>query len=208
MKDKKRWLIDTLLPQFNASLSANLSYLHNTLTWTVTIVTAGIIATLHYDKFPDLLSFVSLNILLVLLVHFSIRSGKAYLNVVRYGVLDKQIVKYQLERIETETNSDDTVDNEFETLKDKILKYHCDWVSPLTKATVIKKVFFELGFFYFIGLNIVAIIYVVWSLKWDSTCIIISLLTVIVVMFEIFWGLLGSGYFKVTEQDSHARKIK
>ncbi|MGF1719260.1 hypothetical protein L4D20_04345 [Vibrio kyushuensis] len=202
MKDKKKWLIDTLLPQFNTSLSANLIYLHNTLTWTVTLVTAGIIAIMHFSEFPNHLSLASLNILLLLLVHFSIRTGKAYLNVVRYGMLDKQVVRYQLETI------DDDNFEAFDELKQKVIKYHCDWVSPLSRSTVIKKVLFELGFAYFIGINIAASVYAANLLGWDSTSIIIILITIIFLILEIFIAFIGSTYFKSIDQDSYAKKIK
>ena len=202
MKDNKEWLTESLLPIFNASLGSNLNYLHSTLTWTVSLLTAGLIVTFYSDGYPSHLSLIAINILLVLLCHFSVRTGNAFLNVIRYGALEKDIVRYKLS-----SDSDEDF-KQLEQLKSKIIKYHCEWVSPLSRFDVMKKVLVELGFLYFILINVSLTAYTTYRLAFDSDSIIINLVTFIILLFEFFVCFVGSNYFKNIQVNDFARRIK
>lgn len=73
-----------------------------------------------------------------ILNHFSIRAAKSYLNVVRFSKLEREAVRLNLEIKPFSPTR----------FKKVVATYHLEWRSPLKGKTILRKILFELGFFY------------------------------------------------------------
>jgi hypothetical protein len=147
------------------------------------------------SSFPDHVAFVSLLILMLILGHFGVRTAKAYLNVVRFGALEKHLILNYL-------------NNEAEVwpeIRSRILTYHCDWSSPLAFRSVAYKLLFELGFVYFLGIVMGLALYVLFAVGFQWRLLAEFVAALFVLALEIWLGLLRSAYFSSVRPDEIAR---
>lgn len=150
--DSAGWLQENYLSHLGGLFSANMTYLHTTLNWTVTLLVGGAIAVMIRSEFPDPLGFAALLLMLIVTGHFCVRTAKAYTNIIRWTTLERLLLKLVLE---------DDLDQRqllMEALKRDVEKYHVRWVCPLSWQTLVYRVLVELGFGYFfvivIGLTV------------------------------------------------------
>lgn len=190
------WSRTTYLAHLASLIDSNMTYLHSTLTWAVTVLlgTLGFVAA--RNSFPDQVTYVSLLILMLILGHFAVRTGKAYLNVMRFGTLEKHLISsYLNEKSKT-----------WPEIKSLILQYHCDWSSPLSFRYVVYKLLFELGFIYFFGIVVGLIFYTLFIIDFQWHLIWELIITLLLLVIEIWLGLLRSSYFRNIKQDKIAQK--
>jgi hypothetical protein len=194
--EKNSWLKSVYMPQLASLLDSNMSYLHTTLNWAVTVLLGGIVFVATRPTFPDGLGLVGLEILFVVLGHFAVRTAKAYLNVIRWSSLEKHILGAII---------NDADQAGWKTIKGKILSYHYEWKSPLTARDIAQKVLLELGFFYFFAVVLALIIYAAHSVGIGVEVVISFIVTSALFVLEISIGLLRSNYMRTIEGDVLAR---
>lgn len=192
---KYDWEKTTYLAHLATLIDANMSYLHTTLNWAITILLGGVVFLASRSSFPDLISYVGGLITLVLLFHFAVRTSKAYLNVMRWTSIEKYILKAAI--------SDEN--DEFEVIRGKIIDYHCNWCSPLALNDVIWKVLFELGFFYLFTIVALLIGYTLYHVGLNYLTASGLGITIILVGLEIWLGLLRSSYLRQIKPEPIAR---
>ena len=196
MDDKGHWIHSVYLPQLTGQFDTSMTYLHTTLNWAITAFLGVIAVVLARSTFPDRLSYVMLLILLVMLGHFAVRTGKAYLNVVRWTTLERHILKTLLDQ------------SDVSALLPLVEKYHYAWVSPLSLKHLAFKILFELGFVYFAILNVGLLVFVWCSVGWDWWMLLELCGALMLLGLEIWVGLLRSPYLRKIEVDPLARKLR
>jgi hypothetical protein len=199
MDDEKQdteWLTTTLLAHFESLLGTNMSYLHNAHNWALTILVGGVVVLTARTSFPDYLSLAALSVLLLVLIHFAVRTAKAYVNVMRWGTLERQIIRAKL----TQATLVD-----WGVVVNKIEQLHCAWSSPLPLHDVAYKVLFELGFFYFLIVVVALIAYCLIDLGLSIITCAPCLLSLSFAAIEVYIGMVRSPYFARISPDDFAR---
>ena len=191
------WSQTTYLSHLGSLIDSNMTYLHSTLSWAVTILVGSLGFILSRSSFPDHQSFIISLALLPILGHFAVRTGKAYLNVVRFGALEKHILLSFLENEDSDVWTENKV---------RILNYHCNWSSPLKLSSVIYKLLFELGFFYFFGITLGLLLYILITVGFSWCFIAEFLVSIFLLILEIWLGLLKSAYFRNFKPDKIAQE--
>lgn len=186
MNNDDQWISENLLSHFGVLLDTNMGYLHNTLSWTVTVIIGSIVFIFSRPEFPDHLSLTTLCILIVVVVHFAIRTSKAYINVIRCGLIEKSIITSKLGHNP----------KELARAREIVVDYHCNWNCPLKKRTIVYKLLFELGFLYFLLPLIGLVIYCGYAMLFDKFSIVILLVSFLVVVVEIYFGFITSPYYR------------
>lgn len=190
------WSHTTYLCHLGSLIDSNMTYLHSTLSWAVTILVGALGFTISRNSFPDHQAFITSLVLLPIIGHFAVRTGKAYLNVVRYGALEKHILLSLL----NDKDLNAWIDN-----RARILSYHCDWSSPLKLGSVIYKLLFELGFFYFFGITLGLSLYILITVGFSWYLMAELLVAISLLVLEIWLGLLKSAYFRTVRPDEIAQ---
>jgi hypothetical protein len=159
ISQKIEWSRHEYLSSLTLSIDTNMSYLHETLTWSVTVLSAGIGIVLGRASFPDITGIMILLLLIIMMGHFAVRTGKAYMNVMRFSTLEKMVVKSYL-------NNDEEA--QWEKNFKLIIAYHCEWQNPLAFTSVAKHVLFNLGFVYFLGISLSLVVYSILKIEFDK----------------------------------------
>jgi len=197
MSDRERWIKETYLLHLGDLFGINMTYLHSTVGWAMTLLLGGVVYVASRPEFPDRMGFSVLLLLLVVLAHFAVRTTKAYLNVIRWSTLGKHIVRGVLA---------DGEHSGWVDIQAKIVAYHCDWASPLSYRDIAYKLVFELGFGYFLLAILLLLIYAAINIGLDLLLTCASLLTLVAVVAEVWIGLLRSGYLRSLRPDWLARR--
>jgi uncharacterized membrane protein len=122
-----------------------LKSLDSSINWAVTVtlaVAAFVInavvrnQNLVADDLTVLIAVLSVTFCIVW--HFSIRTAKSYLNLVRFAKLEREALKCRLQ-LEVTGGAQ---------LREMIEKYHVSWISPLPEWKIVTKVLFEFGYIY------------------------------------------------------------
>jgi hypothetical protein len=187
LDQKIEWSCHDYLSNLSSSIDTNMTYLHSTLSWSVTVLFGGIGIVLARPSFPDVTGIMILLLLVILIGHFTIRTGKAYMNVMRFTNLEKMVISSYL-KSDTETQWE----NNFK----RIIEYHCEWKNPLTFTAVAKHVLFKLGFVYFLGVSVGLVAYSIWKIGFDIEVTIFVIITAFIFVLEIWFGFIKSDYFK------------
>jgi len=195
--DQKDWVKTTYLAHLASLIDANMSYLHTTLNWGVTVLLGGGVFIMSRTSFPDLTSYHGGLIMLIVLVHFGVRTAKAYLNVMRWTSLEKHVL-----------NAAISDESEWEQILGKIKDYHCLWISPLALKSVAWKVLFELGFFYLFLITILLIFYTLINVGLGYLTVTELAITLLLVVFEIWLGLVRSSYMRQVSRDDIAYSLR
>jgi hypothetical protein len=193
------WGSTAYLGHLATLLDSNMTYLHSTLNWGITITVGGIGLVLARASFPDQMSLLALLALLPVLTHFAVRTAKAYLNVMRWTTLEKHIIEEFLRR-------DDS--GGWDLMRRRILTYHCAWASPLRFWHVVQKVLFELGFAYFFGIVVGLALYTAVRVGASWTALLGWPIAASLVGAEIWMGLWRSPYFRQVAPDELATRQK
>ncbi len=201
--DALKWINTEYHSFLSEAVSASLQYLHSTITWSITITSAGVGFILAQKTFPDPKSYLFSLALLVIISHFFVRSGKAYINVIRYAAIQRYIISKKLDCKANLCSPDN-----FESLKYYIKRYHLEWSCPLKRTTVLTKLLTEFGFLYFFIFNFGLLGYIISKIQHSNTTIAIGLLAIIACYLEIYCGLLLSPYMRDIEVDKLAEKFK
>lgn len=178
----RKWILTDYYSTLTGEVSHALDQLHNATNWGLTLITAGLIAVISRPHFPDTASLSMLLILLVVSVHFSFRGMKGYINVIRFGFLQRSIAAAAV------TPAQQAAGPSTSTLQELIQKYHVNWNLPLKRRDVYLKGILELGYGYMIiiitGLTIYAAVSVSWRLI-DSLAVVLTsiLLTLEITIF-------------------------
>lgn len=134
------WIANTYFATLSEEISHALDQLHQATNWGVTLVTGALIAILARAEFPDFPSLLALLGLAALNAHFMNRALRGYINVVRFGLLQKLILsEMQPGPGALKTNKE---------IWAAIAAYHISWRSPLNRRHVYWKGLAELGFGY------------------------------------------------------------
>lgn len=194
--EKINWLHTTYFEHLASLIDTNMTYMHTTITWTVTLTLGVIAVVLARPSFPDDISFIMILILLVMLGHFIVRTGKAYLNIMRWSTLEKYILKASLDQ------ADET---DYAVIFHHIEDYHYSWKSPISIKDLTYKLLFELGFAYFGILSIGLLAFIAYKVGVDEWMLIEIAVTIGLITFEIWVGFRSS-YLKNVTVDPLARK--
>ena len=203
MEEKKEEWITTEYHSFlTEAVSASLQYLHSTITWSLTITSAGLGLIISQKSFPDFKSYIFSLALLLIICHFFVRAGKAYINVVRYAAIQRYIIYHKL------NCSPNNCSNGLQPIDYYIKRYHLEWRCPLNRKTVVIKLITEFGFLYFFSIAILGLIYVICKIQHSDLTISIGIVVGIISFYEIYNGLFLSPYMRETDVDNLAEKFR
>ncbi len=183
----QEWLKTTYFQYLVAQTSTSMNYLHTTISWTTTLLPVGVALIVASESFPDPFSLIGLLFIFIIMNHLAVRTAKAYLNVMRYSTLQKQILKLTLESGE---------ESDWQNLKKKILQYDFEWISPLPLGDLIYKVFMELGFVHYYLIIILLLLYTLFNIEWDPNLLGVALLGLFFTVTEFWLGLKRSVYLR------------
>ncbi|MEV4119569.1 hypothetical protein [Micromonospora sp. NPDC049645] len=136
------------LESLTAEKSASLTELQNATTWGLTIITTGALFIVGRATFPDYLSLLGLLVLMVLATHFTTRTAKGYINVVRWSLIQRMLISGFLDEVP-----------DIEGRRQVIRAYHLDWALPVRRRDVVWKSLVELGYGYIFVLLVGAVVY-------------------------------------------------
>jgi hypothetical protein len=175
-------------------ITMSMTYLHTSVNWTITTIIGGGAAIILRDRILDEVTAIYLAALTIVSTHFLVRASKAYLNLIRFTFLD---------RVFTECLSTE----DFSRVNAAIQSYHLDWKNPLRLRSVMMKMFFEIGYFYFYCLLIFPLVYIVAHLGTHAMYGLLSI-TILASITEIWWGLWKSPYMRQIEVDTNAERYR
>lgn len=196
------WLRDVYFSSMTDKINASLDYLHSTITWSITVATAGVGLITAQATYPDMLSMLLSLLLLILLTHFFARAGKAYMNVVRYAAIQRRLT-YWILSVATPDGEHQAVSD----IRDCITYLDLEWRSPVRPATVLRKLLLECGFAYLymgvfglvcftaVGINTLA-------------SYLAALAALLLIVLEVRYGLLRSPYLRATAIDALAEAYR
>ena len=191
------WILTDYYGTLTGEVSHALDQLHNATNWGLTLIVGGLIAIISRSGFPNSASLYMLFILLVVTTHFSVRGMKGYINVIRFGMLQRSIAAAALDSPFASTSA-------LSQLKNLIRFYHVEWQLPLTRRDVYLKGALELGFGYMIviigGLAAFTAFSISWRyVDWTALGITLALLCTEITMFT------RSPYMNNSLPDQNAR---
>ena len=175
----REWILTDYYSTLTGEVSHALDQLHNATNWGLTLITGGLIAVISRSHFPDATSLYTLLILLVVTTHFSFRGMKGYINVIRFGLLQRRIAASAI------TPTRQASDCSASTLEELIRKYHVDWNLPLKRRDVYLKGILELGYGYMIIIITGLAIYAGVSISWRAIDWLAMALTLMLLVLEI-----------------------
>jgi hypothetical protein len=146
-------------PTMSVEVSNALGQLHSAMNWGLTLLSASLVAVLSRQRFPDEVSLYVLLVTVVVGFHFATRTMKGYINVVRYGLLQRSISDRML------GSSNGLSDDAFGELRSLVVNYHIEWRLPLKKRDVYRKGVFELGYGYLLATVIGLAVYVLFHIQ-------------------------------------------
>lgn len=173
-------------------ISGSVVYLNSTINWSVSLVLAGIASFGLSDKVSVQDRFYFQCAIIVFLIHFFSRSCKAYLNVIRFSVLDRETIRF-------------LKNGQHASAAELINSLYVEWKSPLPLSLVLQKCTFELGYVYFFAITISHAAYL---MELNTTSLLVMGLTLIICAFEIWIGVLRSPYFRTPHQSTLARESR
>lgn len=141
------WIAEHYYGTLTEEISHALDQLHQATNWGITLITAGVVALLARSPFGSYPTLAAVLGLAILNAHFMNRALKGYLNVIRFGLIQKAIL--------AEANNSGGVAGapSFKASALAIQTYHVQWRSPLQRRSVLVKGLTELGFGYiYLGL--------------------------------------------------------
>ena len=179
--------LSTLVNQKNLAFQAS----HLPTHWGYVIVGASFAVVFgRPGQAQTIWSFILLCFVLVILSHLGTMVAKAWVNQIRWNLLERKVVQWRL-AVPSDRISDDQ-------LVDAVHCYHCKWVSPVSFWKVIAKVFFELGFFPLVVSVILIISYMFVSVA-DARCetkVLIAGTASLVILIDFALLRYRSAYFR------------
>jgi hypothetical protein len=176
------------------SVDINMTYLNQTVNWSITIFAGALGAAIVQEKFPNFNTQILLAILLVVISHFFVRCSKAYINVMRYTSLDRYIIAAMAL-------------SDYEVAFGAIVKYHVQWVSPLAARTVLYKAFVEFGFIYMWLVVAGLYAYALYE-AWSISALVLVIIAHVLMGIEIYIGLIRSPYLAKVEPMEVAERLR
>jgi len=199
--DEVHSVYDWILTEYYGTLTSEVSHaldqLHNATNWGLTLITAGLVAVISRSQFPDTASLFILLALLVVCIHFSVRVMKGYINVIRFGLIQRRITASALYDTEPSASLSD--------IRTAIKDYHVDWLLPLKRRDVYIKCILELGYGYMIIIIAAVLMYTCISIRMDQTDWIALVIAIMLAAAET--GLFArSPYMHRPRPDEDARR--
>lgn len=191
-KNRREWLSEDYFAYLTAQLTASVSYLHQSITWGIGVVTlvAGAIfsgsTSAQYGFYASLLGGV-------LLIHFAFRAARGYANIMRFSRLLRSVTF-----LNTHDTQDPLVVADIEKrICDNIQNYHYDWKLPVSMLHIYQKVLFGFGFgFMAAGLLLVGFLSYGKAVSSEAHLPSAVFIFILVAGFIIALEHLGSEYFK------------
>ena len=196
----RKWLENTYYPTLDTAISTSYNYMHTTLNWAISIITAVVLLVMLRESFPDRLSWIILSVALILISHFAVRTGKGYLNTLRWSTIQREILLWTLDHNSSATSSEDS-----NLSAQTIRTYHTEWQSPISVFSVLHKLFFDLGFLYLYSIVIVVLAYVAWLVQINAKLYLVTAFCITLAILE-FLQFARSPYLKRTAINSFTQK--
>lgn len=178
------WIENQYFSQLSNYASTNVQYLNSTITWATSLFTGAVVVMVSQEAFPDTTTVIGVSILIVILSHFFVRASKGYTNMMRFTSIEKLIIQQKL--------MGESVEGPVNLIND----YHVNWICPLPRLTVFKKVLLELGYIYFFLIAISVALYSLYKLTFPKEAVIIFMMAIAVSASEIIITFFKSPYFK------------
>lgn len=200
----KTEFIAPYLSDLNGQVNGSISYLNQTISWQIAIFIGGSLASSAFqsaDRYYSLFIAISL---LAITLHNGARAAKAYINVIRFSVLRRSVVKLIVDRPE---GDEFLYEIENIDVAKKIQLFDIEWHSPISRKAIVYKVLIELGFVYqlLIILAILAYISITKFLVLEQ----ISILGITLAIFGILLlELFRSPYLRKVSIDSEAEQLR
>lgn len=190
--DQSKEMVMSFRSGLATQINGSVIYLNSTVNWALTLILAAL-ASLTIASSPSAhVLGVFFSALLVVVLHFFVRACKAYINVIRFSLLDRET----LALIEVEN---------FHDAAQIIRDYYCDWQSPLALSQVVSKVLFELGFLYFFAIVVGQVVFIT---LFQGAPIYLPLAAIAFSLVEIYFGLYLSPYFRTVKVNKLAQRTK
>lgn len=197
----ENWLSDVYFPSLSQEKAAALDQLHNATNWGLTLATTALVIVLSREQFPDMFSLYTLLITFIIANHFFTRTLKGYINVIRWSLIQREIMTLHLQ---SEVIDKAVAENQ---LKELINKYHIKWHLPLKRRDVFIKGLFELGYGYILVGILGVTIYVINTISIQTFDLVFIVISVVIAIFEHFL-LIRSPYMRNILINESARNQK
>ncbi len=197
--DLLEWLERTYYSTLTSQLGINITYLNQINTWSLTLLTIAVGYILARAPFPDKISLILCIVLWNLGVHLATRAGKAYVNVMRFTVIERDFQAYIFGQRTREAAG---------PLLESIKTYHWRWASPVSRGIVLKKLLFELGFLYVLGSILALWSYAAWVQYPSRWVIWASGIAFTISAFDLYFNLLHSAFLSTVVVHDRARSLR
>lgn len=139
----------------SAHVSDGLTYFNQLISWGNSLILANVLAVavtvlLGKEVVPyQILSYLGL-FMLFLLHYLVLRSARGYVNLIRFTSIQKDVTEWIL---------NGTPESDLMRIAGNIRTFHVQWVSPLSKSTILSKVWLSSGFVFHAAVLCVLIAY-------------------------------------------------
>ena len=199
MVDVDKSQLTNLLRFLSGEKSTAVNRMQTSFNWAFAVLTIFVVGVLSRTGFPNVLCFFLLNVALVFLSHFFIRTAKDYVNQIRFAALEKSCLKV-LFSLPSEGKEPD-----WSELGAEFDKYFVQWRSPKPIRNVVKKTLFDHGFF---ALYVVVLILWFWvavSIKFWSLRPLATFLATAIYILLIMRRDFGGFYFSCDSEEATMR---
>lgn len=193
-----QWCRTDYFRQLTEATTRSLNYLHSSINWSLTLVTAGVaFQASARSEFLDRNIVYILPAFIIIITHFFVRSAKGYINIMRYSTIQKMIISYT-------TYSSFRIDE----IRDCVETLDAQWASPIRMGTILYKLMFEFGFLYFYAF--IVMFSAIMHPAIDLSCANIVVLTagVVFAVLEVYFGLYRSPYLSKIKVYDLAQRLR
>lgn len=198
----ERWATTSYLETLANQIGIAIDQLQTATNWTLTVVLASGFAVISGVGYPNDESLAALAFLTAITAHLSTRSLKGYINVLRWGTLQRSVVaiarEYDPERRATAV----------EDTRNKINTFHLQWKLPLPRRLVWWKGLTELALGpVWIGV-LSLLVYNILNAPGVGIFVVATVASIAWATFEVLDFNFRSPYMKTVEIDEDARKYR
>lgn len=125
-----------------SSLQSAVGHLQTSMSWSQTVVALGVTAVL--TVVDPTLKAAALALSIVLTTSCGVRSAKNYINVIRFGILNRRSLLFSAAFAARSPNMHSQLHNWAAGIRD----YYISWKSPVNRLTVARKILLEFHYIY------------------------------------------------------------